>query len=188
MQLESAIKKRRSIRNYSNKKADWRKILRALDYARFAPMAGGQFSLKFVLISEESKMKILEQASQQKFVGKASHALIVVSNREKVEKNYDHYRKGFAAQQAGAAIQNILLGLTDNGLAACWVGFFEESMVKREFNIGDSMTVETVIAIGKESNVSSGTKSALKPDLEAVLFFDKWGKRYMEKGTDPIRR
>lgn len=183
MQLESAIKKRKSVRNYSNKKADWRKILRALDYARFAPMAGGQFSLKFILVSDESKIKFLEQASQQKFVANASQALLVVSNREKVEKGYDHYKKGFAAQQAGAAIQNILLGLTENQIAACWVGFFQEEMVKREFKISNSMTIEAIITLGKESKVSSGKKESLKPDLEAVLFFEEWGKRNMGKDT-----
>ena len=183
MQLESAIKKRKSVRNFSDKKADWRKVIRALDYARFAPMAGNQYTLKYIFIQDKEKIEIIESACQQKFVKKADYVLIVVSDREKVKKLYDHYDKGFGAQQAGAAIQNILLGLVENGLSTCWVGLFEDSIIKREFGISDSLTVEAILPIGIESKIKSEPKS--KPELNNLIFFDKWGKKYM--GEDSIQ-
>ena len=39
MQLKDEIQKRKSVREFSSKKPDWRKIIHAIDYARFAPMA-----------------------------------------------------------------------------------------------------------------------------------------------------
>jgi len=182
MQLETAIKKRKSIRNYSGKKPDWRKILQTLDYARFAPMAGNQYTIRYILISDEEMIKIIEGACQQKFVGKAGYILVVVSDREKVKKLYDYHDRGFGAQQAGAAIQNILLGLTEKEIATCWVGFFEDSIIKRELKISDSLTVEAILPLGIEGRIGKGADKP-KPDLNNLIFFDRWGKNYMGEDT-----
>ncbi len=182
MQLETAIKKRKSIRNYSGKKPDWRKILQALDYARFAPMAGNYNTVKYILVSDKEMIEKIEGACQQKFVAKADYVVVVVSDREKVKKLYDHYDKGFGAQQAGAAIQNVLLGLTEKGIATCWVGFFEDSIVKRELKISDSLTVEAILPLGIEGRMGKGADKP-KPDLNNLVFFDKWGKKYMDEDT-----
>ncbi len=182
MQLEDAIKKRKSVRNFAVKKADWRKILQAVEYACYAPMAGNQYSLKYILVSDKNQVNTIGEACQQKFVGKSDYLLVVISDRNKVKKLYDYYEKGFGAQQAGAAIQNILLGLTERGLAACWVGFFEENIVKRVLGVSDSLTIEAVIPIGIE-NKSTETKPKLKPILSAMIYFDNWGKKYMGEDT-----
>ena len=48
MELDRVIKKRKSVKNFTNKKPDWRDIVDAIDSARFAPMAGNKFNLKFI--------------------------------------------------------------------------------------------------------------------------------------------
>ena len=58
MQLDRVIKTRKSVRHYSDAKPNWRKILRALDSVRFAPAAGNQFVLKFILVKDKSKCTI----------------------------------------------------------------------------------------------------------------------------------
>jgi nitroreductase len=182
MELGKAIKNRKSVRNFSTKKLDWRKILQAMEYVRYSPMAGNQYTVKYILVSDKKKIGLIEGACQQKFVGKADYVLVVVSDREKVKKLYDHYDKGFGAQQAGAAIQNLLLGLTEKGIATCWVGFFEDSIIKRELGISDSLTVEAILPLGIESRIGKGVEKE-KPELENLIFFDKWGKKYMGEDT-----
>jgi nitroreductase len=182
MQLETAVKKRRSIRNFSDRKADWRKILLALDYARFAPMAGNYYSLKYILVSDREKIRIIEGACQQKFVGKADYLLVVLSDRDRVKKMYDSYCKEFGAQQAGAAIQNILLGLTEQGLASCWVGFFENSIIARELKIPNSLVIEAVVSIGVEGKFIR-EKQKPKPELDNLLFFERFGMKHMGEDT-----
>ena len=65
MQLLDAIKSRKSTKKFTGKKIDWRKIIQALEYTRFAPMAGNMFSLKFIIVQEEDKLKKLATACQQ---------------------------------------------------------------------------------------------------------------------------
>jgi nitroreductase len=182
MNLEKAIKTRKSVRNFSVKDVSLRKVLQAIDYARFAPMAGNIYTLKYIIVSEEEKIHWIKEACQQNFIKDAKQVVLVVSDREKVGKMYDHFNKGFGAQQAGAAIQNILLGLTERGLATCWVGLFEESIIKRELKIPELMTVEAILPIGIE-NKSLKTERKIKQDINNLVFFEKWGKKYLGEDT-----
>ena len=57
MQLKEAIEQRHSTRKFSTKKPDWRDILECIDSARFAPMAGGNYSLKFILVDDKKSIQ-----------------------------------------------------------------------------------------------------------------------------------
>ena len=178
MQLKDAIQSRKSVKHFSYKSVDWRKILRAIDYARFAPTAGKNFVNKFIIVSDEKKIKILAEASQQEFVGEAKYVVIVTSDTKTLPTHYDERGEYYTPQQSGAAIQNFLLGLTEQKLATIWVGHFYEDQIKREFKIPEKMKVEAIFPIGIERNVE--TKPKLKQKLENIIYFEKWGKSKME--------
>ena len=57
MQLDKAVKSRMSVRRFSEKSVNWRRIIRAIDYARFAPVAGNLFNMKFVVVDDKEKIK-----------------------------------------------------------------------------------------------------------------------------------
>lgn len=172
------IKKRKSVRRYMDKKPDWRKIIRAIDAARFAPSAGGQFALKFILVSDEKKISELAKASQQNYVGTAKAVVVAVSDDSKLVRSYGDRGVRYASSQAGAAIQNFLLVLTEQGLVTSWVGHFYDNQVKSALSIPDDMTVEAIFPIGKETKVK-GSERRAKPDLDNVLYFDKWKNKTM---------
>ncbi len=182
MQLENAIKKRKSIRRYSEKKPDWRKIVKAIDAARYAPMAGNLFSLRFILVQDKDKIVRLKQACQQDFVGKAHYIVVVISDMTQVNRSYGNRAEKYGRQQAGAAIENFLLELESQGLATCWTGYFSEEQIKRILEIPENMVVEALFPIGLETKIK--TKEKPKPDLENILWFDKWKNKYMK----PIQR
>ncbi len=179
MQIEDAIKKRKSIRRYSDKSPDWRKIIKAIDAARYAPMAGNIFSLRFILVQDKEKIVSLKQACQQDFVGKANYVVVVVSDTTHLVKSYGNRAEKYAKQQAGAAIENFLLELVSQGLATCWVGLFVDEQVKRVLEIPDNMDVEALFPIGIETKVKTREKDKL--DLDRVLYFDTWKNKFMRK-------
>jgi nitroreductase len=180
MQLEEAIKSRKSVKRFLDKKPDWRKIIQAVDYVRFTPMAGNMFTIKLILVSDEKSIEKIKQAAQQDFV-RAPYVLVVTSDREKVKKLYDTSDKGFAQQQAGAAIQNILLGLTEKGISTCWVGFFDDDIVRETLEIPKSQTIEAIFPLGIETKIKTNSKA--KPDLENFFYFDKFGNKRMAGET-----
>ncbi|MEA3248172.1 MAG: nitroreductase family protein [Nanoarchaeota archaeon] len=181
MQLQDAIKKRKSVRRYFDKKPDWRKIIRAIDMARFAPSAGNQFALKFILISDEKKIAKLAGSAQQDFVGTAKYVVVAVSDDSKLVRSYGNRGVRYASQQAGAAIENFLLALTEQNLVTTWVGYFYDEQVKDALNIPEELSVEGIFPIGKETKIK--TSERRKVDLENILYFDKWKNKKMTPHT-----
>ena len=166
------------MRRFMGKKPDWRKIIKAIDAARFAPSAGNNFVMKFILVSDEKKIAEIAAATQQGYVGTVKYIVVAVSDDSKLVKLYGDRGVRYSSQQAGAAIQNFLLALTELGLATTWVGYFYEDQIKSVVGVPDGLTVEAVFPIGKETAIKGRPKN--EPELENLLYFDKWKNKKME--------
>lgn len=177
MKLRDAIEGRKSVKRFDRKKPDWRKIVRAIDAARFAPSAGNQFAIKFILVSDEKVISKLAVAAQQDFVGTAQYVVVAVSDDSNLVRSYEERGVRYAAQQGGAAIQNFLLALTEQGLVTTWVGHFYDEQVKRALKIPEKLHVEAIFPIGLETKI--GTKPKRKMKLDYILYFNKWGMKEM---------
>ena len=177
MQLQDAIEKRKSIKIFDRKKPDWRKIIRAIDAARFAPSAGNQFVMRFILVSDEKKITQLTEASQQEFVGEAQYIVVAVSDDARLIRDYEERGIRYTAQQAGAAIENFLLALTEQKLVTTWVGHFYEEQIKRTLSIPDNLHVEAIFPIGIETKIE--TKIQRKMKLDQILYYEKWDNNKM---------
>lgn len=183
MDLDKAIRTRHSARKFSTKKPDWRNIMKALDLARLAPLAGNLPTIKFIVVTEEDKIRQLAEASQQDFVGTVNYIIVVCSDPTQCARSYDERAEKYLPQQAGAAIENLLLKLTDLGLATCWTGAFSDEQVKRILQIPENVEVEALFPIGYE--MPPKTKQRQKPDLDTILFFNVWKNRYMKPLSKP---
>lgn len=183
MNLQDAIKTRKSTKSFFEKKVDWKKIIRSIDLARFVPMAGNIYSLKYIIVENKMVIEKITNACQQDFVRLAGAVIIVVSDREKVKKLYDYKDKGFAQQQAGAAIQTLLLALTENKIDNCWIGFFDDNLMKAATKVPESMTIEAIIALGTRSKLREKQRQSNKIELENIVFFESWGNNKKEPQT-----
>ena len=179
MKLRDAIEGRRSVRRYMSKKPNWRKIIQAIDAARFAPSAGNKFVMRFILVSNEKKIAEIAAATQQSFVGTAKYVVVAVSDDSKLVQSYGERGVRYAAQQAGAAIENFLLALTEEKLVTTWVGHFYEEQIRRALDIPNGLSIEAVFPIGLESKCKVRRAVSRKTKLENVLYFDKWGTKEM---------
>jgi nitroreductase len=177
MELDKAIKERRSVKNYKDKPADWRDVLECIDYARFAPMAGNIYSPRFILVSDSKKIKKIAEACQQDHVAKVKYLVIVCSDKKKTQSSYRKDAEKYIKQQAGAAIQNVLLAIQQKGLSTCWTGHFVEQMIKAELKIPGDVDVEAVLPIGYPHKIARRNKRII--ELHKILFYDQWGENRM---------
>ena len=183
MDLDKAIKTRCNVRRFKSKSPNWRDIIKAIDAARLAPSAGNIPTTKFLLVTEEDKIKQLANASQQDFVATAEYIVVVCSDSKQSERSYDDRAKKYTSQQAGAAIENFLLKITDIGLATCWVGAFNDEQVKRILQIPEDVKVEAMFPVGYEMPPAS--KQRFKPNLDTILYFNIWKNKYMKALKKP---
>ena len=171
MDVDKAIHTRRSIRDFSNKKVKWADVLEAIDAANQAPFAGNINNLKFLIVQEKETIEYLTQCCQQSWISDAQFIVVVCAETKKLEDLYDMHGKTYSKQQAGAAIQNFLLKITELGLASCWVGAFSEHQVKRKLEIPENYEVEALLPVG---HASKKTKPAHKERLETKIFWEVW--------------
>lgn len=179
MDLDKAIKSRASVRKFKSKKPDWRDILECLDAARYAPMAGGNYTLKFILVNDTAKIEKIKDACQQDFVAQAHYVVVVCSNPSRTINLYGKQGEIYARQQAGAAIQNFWLKMTEFGLSSCWIGYFVESQIKRILKIPKGINVEAIFPIGFEYEKKRTRKA--KIDLDNILYFNEYDQKKMKK-------
>ena len=177
MELDKAIKNRRSVRKFKSKKPDWRDIIECIDAMRYAPMAGDNFTLKFILVDDEKKIKKIANAAQQDFITETKYVVVVCSKPARTVNAYGERGKMYCQQQAGAAIQNFLLKIEEAGLSTCWIGHFVEEQVKRELKIPNDVDVEAVFPIGYEFRKPTTRKS--KIDLDDTLYFNNYKSKKM---------
>ncbi|MBU2616074.1 MAG: nitroreductase family protein [Nanoarchaeota archaeon] len=179
MDLDKAIKARKSVRKFSSKKPDWREIIECIDAARYAPVAGGNYVCNFILVDEKEKINKIAVAAQQDFITKAQYVVVVCSNPGRLVNLYGKAGEIYARQQAGAAIENFLLKIVDSGLSTCWVGHFVEKDIKHLLDIPSDSNVEAVFPIGFELKKARTKKAPI--DLDRILFFNEFGQEEMVK-------
>lgn len=178
MNLNKTIPLRKSVKKFSSKKPNWRKIIEAVDSARYAPMAGNIFSLRFIIVSNKDKIEKLAKASEQEFVADVQYVVVVCSAPSRTLNAYEERGKNYLKQQAGAGIQNFLLKLEEFGLATCWIGHFVDAKVKKILNIPEEINVEAFFPIGYEKETAK-TKQKRKIELDRILYFNEYGKNRM---------
>ncbi len=177
MKLRDAIENRTDIKRFDLKKPDWRKIIHAIDAARFASTAGNHFSARFILVDDEDIIRKLADASQQGFVASAKSVVVVVNDDSALVRSYGKRGEDYGKKHVGSAIQNFLLALEDEKLVTSWVWYFVDEQVRRVLSIPESVKVEGIFPIGKKPKSVVASKRVSK--LENVLFFGKYGERKM---------
>jgi nitroreductase len=178
MDIDHIIKERHCARKFkTTKKPDYRDIISAIEAASIAPLAGNIYAVKYILVQDKEKIKALAIAAQQDFIKDVDYVLVVCSDKKELVRSYYHRGEIYSRQEAGAAIENLFLKITDLGLATCWVGAFSDETVKRILKIPDEIDVEAMMPIGYE--LGKG-KQQTKPNLDNVLFFDEWKNKFMK--------
>lgn len=178
MELDKAIHARKSTRKFSNKKPNWRDILECIDAMRYVPMAGNNFSLKFILVDDKEKIQKISKSAQQPFIAETDYVVVIYSNPSRTLNSFGEKGKIYSRQQAGAAIQNFLLKIEEKSLATCWIGHFVEEQIKDELKIPKTSNIEALFPIGYEFKRK---KKERKIDLDTVLSFNNSKTKTMKK-------
>ena len=175
MDFNHVVKKRKSVRDFSKKKVDWRHILEAVESALEGPYAGNFNHIKFIIIEDFGRIKEISAMSEQGWIANASAIIVVCNDETNLENLYGERGRIFSRQQAGAAIQSFLLKLTDIGIGSCWVGAYDDKNLKQKLNIPENIQIEAVIPVGYEDK--PGKEKKEKRSLESALYWEQWGTR-----------
>lgn len=119
MEALDAIRTRRSVRKFTDRKIQKDMIEKLLEAAMSAPSAGNQQPWHFLVIDDKKILEEVPNVSLYAPMAKEASAAIVICGDPSLEKY-----PGFWVQDCSAATQNILLAAHALGLGAVWSGIY----------------------------------------------------------------
>ena len=171
-----AIKTRRSVRKYLDKPVPRDLIFEVVDAGRLAPSGGNLQNWKFVVVfNEAQKKEIADACMQQYWMEKATVHIVIISEPD-ISKRYYGIRgdRLYSTQNCAAAAENMLIAANALGLGACWVGAFDEDMIKNTVKIPPEYRPQMIITLGYPDEKP---KMPSKHPLEIVTYVNGWRGR-----------
>ena len=147
MESIEALKTRRSIRKYQNRKIPEEIITEIINCSMYSPSAFDYQPWHYIVVDRQEIFdNILKVATHAEMIKEASHAVILCGDH-KLEEN-----TGLLIQDISAATENLLLAAHSLGLGAVWVGIypFEEIMkgLTDLFKLPDNLIPVSMAVIG----------------------------------------
>ncbi|MCM8795397.1 MAG: nitroreductase family protein [Candidatus Omnitrophica bacterium] len=166
MEVNTAIKIRRSIREYQDKPISKEILEQLIDAARFAPTARNIQPWEFVIITkEETLKKLAELADNGRFIAQAKACIAIFCQDTK-----------YYLEDGCAATQNILLMAVSLGLGSCWVAGDKKPYclaVANLLGVPAELKLVSLIALGYPAP-NHGFKIAPKRDLKELIHWEKF--------------
>jgi nitroreductase len=140
------IKARGSIRSYEDKPIPRQALLDILEAARMAQSADNRQPWEFIVVTDRViKKKLVQAAGNQSFVREAAAVVICLANpRESASVGPF---EGFLIDLA-IAIENMALTAWDLGIGSCWIGAYNEEMVKSLLGVPRNLRVVSLLTLG----------------------------------------
>ena len=186
MDLNDILEKRYSCRSYSNKEVDDGLIFNIIQNSVLAPNSGNLQAWKFIIIkNKEKREEIALGCIKQMWMTQAPVHIVICSDLDVLSKQYKNRADLYATQDCAAAAENILLLATNYGLASCWVGAFDNPMIKRTLSIPDNIIPKIIITLGYESKKP---REKIRYSIDSYTFFDEYGNKSLDKGIFPLAK
>ena len=172
MSFSDLIHKRRSVRRYDSRSIPKEDLLKCLEAARLAPSACNSQPWHFIVIDEPKlRQRVAEKIfsgiySMNKFAKEAPVLVAVVSEKMKFLAAIGSQVRGtkYFLMDVGIACEHFILQAQELGIGSCWMGWFDEKVLKRELKIPRDKKIDIVISLGypAEDKVTPKTRKSLK--------------------------
>ncbi|MEK6923588.1 MAG: nitroreductase family protein [Nanoarchaeota archaeon] len=175
MDIISAIKTRRSIREFARQDINDKVLFKILDAANYAPAAGGLYNWRFIVVKNPEDKALLSEASyEQEFVRRAPVIIVVCSDSKGLKKEFGKNGEIYAIQNATAAMQNMILAAHEFNVASCLCGVNKQNAIRISLKIPENIDICGLVLLGYPKRQ---IEMPSKADLSAVIFFDTWNNR-----------
>ena len=143
MEFEDIIRKRTSVRKFSNIKLKQEELNKILEAGRLAPTAKNNQPNRIYVVNSEEGLEKIDKASRCRYG--AQTILIVCGNKDEA------YHKGdYTTYEMDSCIvaTHMMLEATNLGIDNIWVESFDEKILREEFDIPSEYTPYLLMPLG----------------------------------------
>ena len=185
MDVEEAIYKRRTIRRFKQDQVPIEILKKLVDFGRVAPMGSNIQSLEYIIVSDPAVREnlfplvqwagFLPEKDRHPELGRRPMAYIIVLGNTDIKED--------PRLDAGAAIENILLGAMEYGLGSCWMGSVNRKKAAEVCKLPKNYKIISVISLGYPDE-----KSSIEPFKGSFKYWkDEGGNMHVpKKGLNDI--
>jgi nitroreductase len=170
MDVFEAIAVRRSVRTFLDRPVGEDVLEKILDAARRAPSARNAQEWRFVVVSDRAvRERIASEAARQPFIGTAGILLAccAVTDGRVMRCGQPAYPIDVAI-----AMDHLSLAAAALGLGTCWIGSFDEALVRQILGIDSGVRVVQLMPLGYPADPSPVPKSRLS--LAEIVRRERW--------------
>lgn len=146
MEFYEVLKKRRSIRKYKKVPLEQDRIDRILEAVRIAPSAANFQPWHFLVIHDENVKLALKEAYGREWFYSAPVIICACGEPSKAWVRRDG--KNYTDVDVAIAFEHLVLAAAAEGLATCWVGAFDPSVVRRVLGLPDGIEPIAMTPLG----------------------------------------
>ena len=148
MEFEKVIKERKSTRLFSNKKLEQEKLDKILEAGRIAPTAKNLQPFKIFVIESDDGIKKLDKATRCRY--NAPLVLLICGNKEKayIKGDYSTYE-----MDSTIVATHMILMATNLGVDNIWIEWFDENIIREEFNLPDNLIPVCLLPLGYKAKL-----------------------------------
>jgi len=150
MDIYEIIKKRRTIRRFKQKEIPVELLEKFVDMARIAPSGANMQPIEYIIVNDREILdEIFPLTRWAGYLGKDGPppegkrpvAYIVILINKEINSPTPEY-------DVGAAVENILLSATYEGIGTCWIASINREKLREILKIPENYEIDSIVALG----------------------------------------
>jgi nitroreductase len=179
MEVFEAIRRRKSVRAYTKTPVPEEKLEKILEAARLAPSAENIQPWYFIVVTDHEKRKQIAKSGI--FAGFLEESPVVIVGCGDQKASPKWYEIDVAI-----AMQNMVLAATAEGLGTCWIGSFDEGLVKKLLKIPERFSVVALLTVGYPRKKLDLTRKIVhflrrKKRMDKIVGFEEYKGRKADR-------
>jgi len=171
MTVFEAIAARYSVRQYQDRPVEQEKLMRVLEAARLAPSAGNRQEWRFIIVRDHmARQQLMDAAGGQSFVGQAP---IVIAACAVTDNSFMRCGQLRYPIDVAIALEHIALQAVEEGLGTCWIGHFDEPVVRVILRVPETEKIR-IVQLMTLGYPADQPKPKDRLPLEQIVMFDTW--------------
>lgn len=186
MEFFEVILKRHSVRKFLPKPVEEAKILKIFEAVRLAPSWRNRQCWEFIVVRDKATINTLAKFRPHRyniniFLKDAPVIIVALADPKKSGRIGD---QSYYLVDVGIALEHLVLAATDLGLGTCWLGAFDERLIKKSLGIPEKIRVVALTPLGYpqtkpgilDKAIKTFARSKYRKTLTEFVFFEKYGE------------
>lgn len=174
MDISEVFRDRRSIRKYKETPVPREVIEQVLDAARRAPSWKNMQCWRFLVLTDPAAREKVLGGFPDDNPGKkaiAAAPVVIVVCADPAESGVENGIEYYIADTA-IAFEHLCLAAHALGLGSCWMGWYDEPMIKAALGIPGGIRIVGITPLGYPDQEP---KARPRKELTEIAYFEKWG-------------